>query len=667
MNDPSRDDGGLAAADRPAGSVATGAVDERLDHDETAALRAIVEGTAQSVGDAFFRSLVTHLASAMGVDYAFVAEFDRDTMRARTLAFWGDGAIRDNIEFDLAGTPCEDVIRSGLCHHPRGVREKFPEDQGLVELGIESYLGVPLLDVEGLVLGHLAVFDRRPLPAEPRRLSIFRIFATRAAVELERLRVEKQLLESERRYRELYEEAPNAYVAIGADRRLRSVNHRAIQLLGATAAELVGHPVVELFPDTPAGRSRAEETLRASFAGEEISGRELEMRHRDGRAVWVSVWMRPLRGPDGRIPAVHSIWVDITDRVLAEAERARLEQQNLYLQEELRSVHNFEEIVGRSPALLGVLDRVGRVAAADATVLITGETGTGKELIARAIHSHSRRAALPLIKVNCAALPAGLVESELFGHEKGAFTGAIARRIGRFELADGGTLFLDEIGELPPETQAKLLRVLQERELERVGGGTAIRVDVRVIAATNRDLAQAIRDRTFREDLYYRLSVFPLPLPPLRDRVEDIPLLVHFLVERFAARIGRRIEGVSEPTMARLSAYRWPGNIRELENVLERAVILATGPTLDFEIDGERPPAPVAIEEPSPPSLEAIERRHILAVLDRTGWTIEGPRGAAGILGLHPNTLRSRLKKLGIARSSHDPSEATTTYRGRGR
>ena len=244
-----------------------------------------MEGTARSTGAAFFQSLVRHLASAMGVSYAFVAEFDRATMRARTLAYWGKGAIQDNIEFDLAGTPCEDVIRSGLCHHPRGVREKFPRDQDLIELGIESYLGVPLLDVEGRVLGHLAVFDERPLPAEPRRLSIFRIFATRAAVELERLRVEKQLLESERRYRDLYEEAPNAYVAIGVDRRLLSVNHRATQLLGVSASELVDRPVLELFAETPAGRPRAEEALRAGFAGEEISGRELEMRRRDGRAA----------------------------------------------------------------------------------------------------------------------------------------------------------------------------------------------------------------------------------------------------------------------------------------------------------------------------------------------------------------------------------------------
>ena len=258
--------------------------------------------------------------------------------------------------------------------------------------------------------------------------------------------------------------------------------------------------------------------------------------------------------------------------------------------------------------------------------------------------------------MNCAALPAGLVESELFGHEKGAFTGAIARRIGRFELADGGTLFMDEIGELPPEAQAKLLRVLQEREVERVGGGTAIKVDVRIIAATNRDLLKAVREKTFREDLYYRLNVFPLPLPPLRERAEDIPLLVRFLVEKFAARIGNRVDGVSLETMRRLAAYRWPGNIRELENVLERAVILTTTPTLDLEIDVEHPSISVPMEDLSIPSLEDVERRHIETVLRQTQWVIDGPRGAAQILGLHPNTLRSRLKKLGISRSSHEPS-----------
>jgi transcriptional regulator with GAF, ATPase, and Fis domain len=359
--------------------------------------------------------------------------------------------------------------------------------------------------------------------------------------------------------------------------------------------------------------------------------------------------------------------------VLAEREQARLQAQNLYLQEEIKAAHNFEQIIGRSPALMDVLAHVGRVAPTDASVLVTGETGTGKELIARAVHSASPRRDKPLIKVNCAALPAGLVESELFGHEKGAFTGAIARRQGRFELADGGTIFLDEIGELPAEAQVKLLRVLQEREFDRVGGTAPIRVDVRVIAATNRDLLQEVRGKHFREDLYYRLNVFPVRLPPLRERRDDIPLLVHFLVNKFAPRVGKRLDGVSRETMRRLQEYPWPGNVRELENVLERAVILATGATLEVAPDllpapakpgpaeeraqpevagGASAPAAAPQSPGQPlPRLEAVERNYIVTVLQHTNWVITGPRGAAMVLGLNPSTLRSRIKKLGISRS----------------
>jgi transcriptional regulator with GAF, ATPase, and Fis domain len=361
------------------------------------------------------------------------------------------------------------------------------------------------------------------------------------------------------------------------------------------------------------------------------------------------------------------MFVDITDRVLMEQEKARLSAQNTYLQEELKSVHNFEEIIGQSPALLDVIDKVNRVASTDASVLITGETGTGKELFARAIHSASRRKDKPLIKLNCAALPASLVESELFGHEKGAFSGAIQRRIGRFELAQGGTIFLDEIGEVPADVQVKLLRVLQEREFERVGGSASIKVDVRVIAATNRNLAGAIREGKFRADLFYRLNVFPMTLPPLRERDGDVPLLVQFLVAKFGARVGRRIESIEQATMERLIRYRWPGNIRELENVLERAIILANDPVLSIDpevfasaardnTDSHLPPAADGKQATSLESLEALERNHIIAALKQTAGVIDGPKGAARILDLHPNTLRSRMKKLGIQKSGHEIS-----------
>jgi PAS domain S-box-containing protein len=643
--------------------VATSTIEDpgRLDHGELAALKAIVEGTARGTGEEFFQSLVRHLSRAIDVRYAFVAEFADDNTRVRTLAYWFRDRLHPNIEFDLAGTPCEDVVKGSLCHHPSGVKEQFRRDRPLVEMGIESYLGVPLLDAAGNHLGHLAVFDERPMPPEPRRLFTFRIFAARAAAELERLRFEQRLRESERRYRDLYEEAPIGYHSTGVDGLVRTVNRRVTEWLGYSAGELVGSRLLDYTADSPAGQPRARECFQKFVAGEEVRGAEVELRRKDGRPLWVSLWVKPVRGPDGRVQVSRSIWVDVTDRVLAEQEKARLRQQNQYLQEEIQAAHNFEEMVGRGPALTAVLDAVNRVAGTDTTVLLTGETGTGKELVARALHSAGKRKDKPLIKINCASLPTGLVESELFGHEKGAFTGAIARRVGRFELAEGGTLFLDEVGELPPEAQAKLLRVLQEREFDRVGGTAPIKADVRVLAATNRDLLQAVRDKTFREDLYYRLSVFPIHLPPLRERKEDIPLLVHFLAGKLAARIGKHVAGVSATTMQQLLGYPWPGNVRELENVLERAVILSNGPTLEIGADilrgaGAAPTALTDAAGTPSPSLQVVERNHIVSILAQTDWVIEGPTGAAKILGLHPNTLRSRMKKLGIKRPAHEVS-----------
>jgi formate hydrogenlyase transcriptional activator len=352
--------------------------------------------------------------------------------------------------------------------------------------------------------------------------------------------------------------------------------------------------------------------------------------------------------------------------------KARLEKENIYLREEIRTEHNFEEIVGNSPPLLAVLRAVEQVAPTDSTVLICGETGTGKELIARAIHNRSARKDRALVSVNCSAISAGLVESELFGHLKGAFTGAIERRTGRFELANGGTIFLDEIGELPLETQVKLLRVLQEHEFEPVGSSHAHRVDVRVIAATNRNLREMVEAGRFRSDLFYRLNVFPLQLPPLRERRSDIPRLVALCVSRFAKRFGKKIEGVSQETMANLMSYPWPGNIRELQNVIERAVVLSAGSTLRLDKDlvpvaaseGRLEAAEITAQhvQPAAPAssglstLEDVERSHILAALQHSDGVVDGPKGAARILNLHPNTLRHRMNKLGIKRSAHRPS-----------
>jgi formate hydrogenlyase transcriptional activator len=341
-----------------------------------------------------------------------------------------------------------------------------------------------------------------------------------------------------------------------------------------------------------------------------------------------------------------------------EALKNRLQAENVYLQEEIRGEHNFIEMVGSSPALLTTLRQVEQVASTDSTVLILGETGTGKELIARAIHSRSSRRDRPLVKVNCSAISAGLVESELFGHVKGAFTGALERRIGRFELADGGTLFLDEVADLPPETQVKLLRVLQEREFEPVGSNRTLRVNVRVIAATNRDLEDAVAAGRFRADLFYRLNVFPLRVPALRDRRNDVPQLVRFFLARFAKEFGKPLEVVSESSMQRLVAYGWPGNVRELQNIIERAAVLSSGHVLELgpdllPVEPAREAAGVGSADQPVGTLEEVERGHILGVLRRTRWVIEGPAGAAKTLGLHPNTLRSRMVKLGIARPPH--------------
>ena len=510
-------------------------------------LRLLTEGTAAATGEQFFRSLARHAAQALHARYAFVAE-SLSIMESRSLAYWEGSDFGEGFSYRFPGTPCQRVAAGNVCSARTNLQALFPDDLFLQQIGADSYLGVPMKNAAGKVLGHIAVLHTEPMEHSPEDIAVLTIFASRACAELERTQAERALHE-----------------AMNEVQRLKD----------------------------------------------------------------------------------------------------RLQAENVYLQDEIRTLHNFEEMVGDDPALLELLQKIPPVAASDATVLIQGETGTGKELIARALHSQGPRRDRPLVKVNCGAVSAGLVESELFGHVKGAFTGALARRVGRFELADGGTIFLDEVGELAADTQVKLLRVLQEQEFEPVGSNQTVRVDVRVIAATNRDLEEAVKAGRFRADLYYRLNVIPLRVPPLRERRSDIPQLAMYFLERSARKAGNRVRGIASETLRLMQEYPWPGNVRELQNLVERAVVLSAGPVLNLDPQllsiasfpapanpGQPPAAPERpMQQGDPLSLEDLQRRHILAVLEQTGWVIEGPEGAANILKLNPSTIRSRMKKLGIVRS----------------
>ena len=620
---------------------------ERAMRKSDLTLRKIDEGTASTTGAEFFNSLVKSLAEALQTQYAFVSKFVAgNRARVRTLAFWkGDGFL-DNFEYDLSHTPCERVLAGEVCLFPEKVQDLFPDHrEDLAKLGVESYLAIPVSDRSGTVMGHLAVMDTKPMHDDPRVLSVFKIFGVRAGAELEREQMDAQLKENEDRLRDLFDEAPIAYVHEGLDSKFIRANRAALKSFGITADQVEGTYGSSFIPDTPDAQRRLKEAFASIGKGIDTSGVVLELRRKDnGKPLWIQWWSRP--DPSGTY--TRTMFIDITERVLMEQEKARLEAQNIYLQEEIKGSHNFEELIGGSTSLKKVLKNVGRVAPTDSTVLITGETGTGKELIARAIHNLSPRRSRPLVKVNCAAIPAGLIESELFGHEKGAFTGALTKKLGRFEVADKGTIFLDEIGELPLDLQSKLLRVLQEGEFERVGGTQTFKVNVRVIAATNRDLEQQSNTGHYRPDLYYRLNVFPIHLPALREREGDIPMLVQYFVRKFAANFGKKIDRISERMMAGLQRYHWPGNVRELEHVIERAVILSEGSELEPIEWLSKPNGKAGAAKTQ--TLEEMERRHIVGVLDQTNWRVSGEKGAAKILGLNPTTLEARMKKLGIER-----------------
>jgi PAS domain S-box-containing protein len=631
-----------------------------LDEDE--ALRLLLRGTARETGEAFFRALVRNLAEALGTMGAWVTEYDPIARRLKAIAFHLGGEF---IPWEAAidGTPCADVVENDrLVHLPDRVLELYPAAEGMRGAGAVSYMGVPLQDVDGTVIGHLAVLDGRPMPEQPRLVAVFQLFAERASAELRRLRAERAVRDREERLAGLVHGAMDAIVELDDGLRITLVNAAAEAVFGSPAGALAGADLRGFL--APEGARRVEALARELARAE--PGRQsawiaegLRARRADGREFSAEATLS-CHHRAGRL--FHTLILrDVDQRLAAEARIRDLARQTSYLREELRELARFDEILGQSPALVAVLHEVEQVARTDASVLVLGETGTGKELVARAIHAASGRRDGPLVRLNCAAIPAALIESELFGHEKGAFTGATERREGRFALADGGTIFLDEIGELSSELQAKLLRVLQEGEFEPVGGSRTRKVDVRVVSATNRDLAAMMRDGRFREDLFYRLSVFPLRLPPLRERGDDVVLLAEHFASGLARKLGRAIAPLDERGKQRLRAYDWPGNVRELANVIERAAITARDGRLDLDraLPGVDPAAVRAVPAAEAPAgarirtvaeMEADERENLRLALRACDWKVSGAGGAADRLGMKPSTLASRMKALGLRR-----------------
>lgn len=656
-------------------------------------LRMLSEGTASVVGGDFFKSLAYYVILSTGMRYAMVTEcLNVDKTRVRTLVYIERDQFLDNFEYDLADTPCEIVMRGENYYCAADLDTLFPKGQG-----VKSYFGVPLFLSNGEVVGHISIFDTQPMIISPEKLNILKIFASRAGVEIERKRKDQLLENSMIRYQTLFEDSPIGLseedfsgVKTFIEEIKKKYNAGLEEILHqhpALAAEaysrikrlMANKAIVSLFgAETPEQYfNHLEKNFQADvFAKSLIALDRGDMSYeRELSITTLKNERRYMKAKRTIVPDFKSNWsktifscVDITDQKVAELSltdalkevgqlKEKLEAENVYLQNEIKLDHNFDEIVSKSDLFRTVLGKIEQVAITDATVLILGESGTGKELIARAIHSISQRSKRPLVKVNCAALPANLIESELFGHEKGSFTGALTQKIGRFELADGGTLFLDEIGEMPLELQSKLLRVLQEGEFERVGSSRTMKVDVRIIAATNRDLQVSVNNKEFRADLYYRLNVFPIHSPALRERKEDIPVLVNHFCKKYGVKFNKKISSVPKPVLDALMNYDWPGNVRELENIIERGMIVSKTHALEIgdwlpKVSPDQPTssqtkssAPVSSTKKS---LEEVERSHILAVLAKTNWKIRGENGAAKILELNPTTLEARMKRLGI-------------------
>jgi formate hydrogenlyase transcriptional activator len=526
--------------------------------------------------------------------------------------------------------------------------------------GLRAAWSSPIMSHDGKVLGTFGMYYRVVRTPGPHEIQLIEYGSRIAGIAIEREQSQaalgmafEEISKSEGQLRQIVDTIPQTIVVLGPNGSVVYVNRTVLDYTGLSTGDLME---TDFRPRVfhPEDIERLRETRRIGFSGGVPWENEVRVRGRDGQYRWFLIRYNPLLDDQGRLIRWFAAGTDIDDR---RRDEERLREENLALREEIDRSSMYEEIVGSSEALRRVLAQAGKVAPSDSTVLILGETGTGKELIAGAIHKRSRRSKRSFIRVNCAAIPPSLIASELFGHEKGAFTGALQRRLGRFESADGGTIFLDEIGDLPPETQVALLRVLQEREIERIGSNQPVGVDVRVIAATNRDLEAAVTAGSFRQDLFYRLNVFPIRVPALRERGDDIPLLVEYFVERYARKAGKRFRHIKKKTLALFQAYDWPGNIRELQNVVERAVILCDEETFAVDETWLKPRSDqpfgharlrTGILAEAEKEFSGREKKVIETALVECQGRVAGPRGAAAKLGIPPQTLDSKIASLGI-------------------
>jgi len=620
------------------------------------ALKQIVESTSEFTGKEFFRALVKHLSEILDVHGVWVTEYFEEQNKLNALAFFLNGNFVDKYEYSVSNTPCEPVLNShDICHIPTNVINLYPKDPDLKPLGAVSYMGISLRGVDGKILGHLALLDNKPMPELPETFAIFKIFASRAAAELRREIIQRRVIESESKLNRLVNGASDAIIEFNDKFIITQVNQATTHMFDLKNEEFVNKNLRELFI------AKSYIKLQSIIPQHEILSNKFDSLHINEPLVCVN-------NKDESFPAevnlsrylykddmFYLLYIrNIKDQISDKNKIKDLKAETFILKEKV-DTHQFNYIIGNSEPIKKCLELVNQVGPTGANVLIQGETGTGKELFAKAVHDASERKDKNLITLNCAALPSELIESELFGHVKGAFTGAVTDREGRFTLADNSTLFLDEIGELPLTLQPKLLRVIQEGTFEPVGSSETKNVNVRIIAATHRDLKELVREGKFREDLYYRLNVFPIKIPALCKRGKDIELLANAFFEKLTKNKAISVLPFSKSDINKLQTYHWPGNVRELQNIVERSIITNLNGNLNLE--GILPVATIPetkVENQSNiltfEEMKQIEKDNIIRALNLTNWKISGEDGAAALLKIPRTTLTSKIKKLSIKR-----------------